>query len=72
MSRTLIFMGLLAMNMSKAPSCKPPVRVEPLYLTIQEELKKEFPHIKFVVYDTSDATRPNGHKIVITDEEKEI
>jgi hypothetical protein len=36
---------------------------------IQDELKKEFPHIKFVVYDTSDPSRPNGHKIVIADEE---
>ncbi len=35
---------------------------------IKDELKKEFPHIKFVVYDTSDPARPNGHKIVITDE----
>lgn len=35
---------------------------------IQEELRKEFPHIKFVVYDTSDSSRPNGHKIVISDQ----
>jgi hypothetical protein len=34
---------------------------------IAEELKKEFPHIKFVVYDTSDPSRPNGHKVVIED-----
>lgn len=34
---------------------------------IKEELRKEFPHIKFVVYDTSDPGRPNGHKIVIDD-----
>jgi len=34
---------------------------------IQEELRKEFPHIKFVVYDTSDPDRANGHKIVISD-----
>ena len=35
---------------------------------IHEELRKEFPHIKFVVYDTSDPSRPNGHKIVISDQ----
>jgi len=34
---------------------------------IHTELQKEFPHIKFVVYDTSDPSRPNGHKIVISD-----
>lgn len=34
---------------------------------IKEELRKEFPHIKFVVYDTSDPSRPHGHKIVISD-----
>jgi hypothetical protein len=30
------------------------------------ELKKEFPAIKFVVYDTSDPERANGHKLVIS------
>ncbi|HMO52539.1 MAG TPA: hypothetical protein PKE26_15070 [Kiritimatiellia bacterium] len=34
---------------------------------INEELRKEFPGVKFVVYDTSDPSRPNGHKIVIAD-----
>lgn len=34
---------------------------------IQEELRKEFPHIKFVVYDTSDPDQPNGRKLVISD-----
>jgi hypothetical protein len=34
---------------------------------IHAELAKEFPHIKFVVYDTSDPERVNGHKIVIAD-----
>lgn len=34
---------------------------------IHAELKKEFPHIKFVVYDTSDPSRENGHKIVISE-----
>lgn len=37
---------------------------------IKEELRKEFPHIKFVVYDTSDPERANGHKIVISDREE--
>ena len=33
---------------------------------INAELKKEFPHIKFVVYDTSDPDRKDGHKLVIS------
>ncbi|HMP89717.1 MAG TPA: hypothetical protein PJ991_05925 [Kiritimatiellia bacterium] len=41
--------------------------VEAVEEYIQDELKKEFPHIKFVVYDTSDPSRPNGQKIVIED-----
>lgn len=39
--------------------------VEAVRAFINAELKKEFPHIKFVVYDTSDPARPNGHKMVI-------
>jgi len=41
--------------------------VEAVESYIQEELKKAFPHIKFVVYDTSDPHQPNGRKIVIQD-----
>ncbi|MGA1194464.1 MAG: hypothetical protein ACO398_03385 [Kiritimatiellia bacterium] len=40
--------------------------VEAVRAFINAELKKEFPHIKFVVYDTSDPTRHNGHKMVIS------
>jgi hypothetical protein len=35
---------------------------------LRDELAREFPHIKFVVYDTSDPDRPNGHKVVINHE----
>lgn len=41
--------------------------VEAVQAFIKGELIKEFPHIKFVVYDTSDPHRPDGHKIVIAD-----
>ena len=46
--------------------------VEAVEAYIQDELKKEFPHIKFVVYDTSDPDRPNGHKIVIEDTKESV
>jgi len=39
--------------------------VEAIQEFINAELRKEFPHVKFVVYDTSDPERPKGHKIVI-------
>ncbi|MFL5748102.1 MAG: hypothetical protein ACJ751_25735 [Niastella sp.] len=39
MIRTLIFMGLMAMSMSKAPSCTPPRCVSPLTQTTRETLK---------------------------------
>ncbi len=39
--------------------------VEAVQSFIETELKREFPQIKFVVYDTSDPARVDGHKIVI-------
>lgn len=39
--------------------------VEAVESYIRKELGREFPDVKFVVYDTSDAKRPHGRKIVI-------
>lgn len=33
---------------------------------IEQELHRAFPHVKFVVYDTSDPEVPDGRKIVVT------
>lgn len=39
--------------------------IEAVESYIRQELGREFPEVKFVVYDTSDARRPHGRKIVI-------
>jgi len=39
--------------------------VEAVHAYIAEELAKEFPDIRFVVYDTSDPNVPEGRKIVV-------
>lgn len=42
-----------------------PHNVDAIEGFLDEELAREFPDIKFVVYDTSDPSVPNGRKIVI-------
>lgn len=42
-----------------------PRNIETIEDYLEEELAKEFPDVKFVVYDTSDPKNPEGRKVVI-------
>lgn len=72
MIRTLIYMGLIAVGMSKAPSCSPHRNVEPLYQTFRKSLKLVKKEVTSTIILTTEKVNCNevdfhvGNKIVDT------
>jgi outer membrane protein OmpA-like peptidoglycan-associated protein len=68
MIRTLIFMGLMAMSMSKAPSCMPPAPVHPLYQTALETLELTKKEVTSSIILTNEKVKRNEVELHVGNE----